>query len=283
MMSLEAQLSARGESDVSDRLMQVEQLRERARGLAGVLAERKRSLERDHGQLLDAGVVANLEADAARFRTELDEVTTALERVVPNAEALAAEEEAFRTERENITTALAADDGGAKAASAAAEVRGELRSIRNGVERSESELSRATTHGDELRAQLSRLADETERLRSDCAQAESVETPLVDQIEAAEAARLAADAASERCRPNAQHAAEAASRWRARVEALQTGARRRPCARRRRAARWGRRRARYAARPDRDRCRLARSRRGVARRGADRSRRRRIPPRPSGR
>ncbi len=221
IMSLEAQLSARGESDVSDRLMQVEQLRERARGLAGMLAERKRSLERDHGQLLDAGVVANLEADAARFRTELHEVTTALERVVPNAEALAAEEEAFRTERENITTALAADDGGAKAASAAAEVRGELRSIRNGVERSESELSRATTHGDELRAQLSRLADETERLRSDCAQAESVETPLVDQIEAAEAARLAADAASERCLTERQHAAEAASRWHARVEALQ--------------------------------------------------------------
>jgi chromosome segregation protein len=46
IMSFEAQLSARGESDVSDRLVHVEQLRERARGLAGMLAARKRSLER---------------------------------------------------------------------------------------------------------------------------------------------------------------------------------------------------------------------------------------------
>ena len=62
VMAIEAQLSARGDSDVSDRLVRVEQLRERARGLAAVLVERRRSLERDRGQLLDAGVVANLEA-----------------------------------------------------------------------------------------------------------------------------------------------------------------------------------------------------------------------------
>ena len=61
----------------------------------GILAERKRSLERDHGQLLDAGVVANLEADAARLRDELDEVDAALDRVAPESEALTAEEEAF--------------------------------------------------------------------------------------------------------------------------------------------------------------------------------------------
>ncbi|MFP5489773.1 MAG: AAA family ATPase, partial [Acidimicrobiia bacterium] len=100
VMSLEAQLSARGESDVGERLRQVDQLRERARGLAGILAERKRSLERDHGQLLDAGVVANLEADGARFRAELAEVVEALAQVQPDAEALAADEEAFRAERE---------------------------------------------------------------------------------------------------------------------------------------------------------------------------------------
>ncbi len=221
IMSLEAQLSARGESDVSDRLMQVEQLRERARGLAGILTERKRSLERDRGQLLDAGVVANLEADVARFRAEFDEVTAALEQVAPASEALAADEQAFRAEREQITHALTADDGGAKAASAAAEVRGELRSIRNGVERSESDLRRATTRGDELRAQLSQLADEADRLRNDCAQAESVESPLVDQIEAAEQARIAFEAALERCTAERQQAAESTSRWSARAEALQ--------------------------------------------------------------
>src|SRR5262245_59036315 len=63
VVTLETELSARGASDVGDRLVRVEQLRERARGLSAVLAERRRSMERDRGQPLDAGVVAQLEAD----------------------------------------------------------------------------------------------------------------------------------------------------------------------------------------------------------------------------
>jgi chromosome segregation protein len=45
VMAAEARLSARGASDLGDALVQVEQLRERARGLAAVLQERRRSLE----------------------------------------------------------------------------------------------------------------------------------------------------------------------------------------------------------------------------------------------
>jgi chromosome segregation protein len=221
IMATEAQLTARGEHDVSDRLMQVEQLRERARGLAGILAERKRSLERDHGQLLGEGVVANLEADVAKFRTELDEVIVALEQVAPDGEALATAEEAFRSERARVTEALTADDGGAKAASAAAEVRGELRSVRGGAERTESDLRRATTRADELRGKLDQLVAEAAQLRDDCAHAEAVESPLVDQIEAAEQARAQADTALERCTAERHGASEAASRASARVEALQ--------------------------------------------------------------
>ncbi|MCB0968028.1 MAG: chromosome segregation protein SMC [Ilumatobacter sp.] len=222
IMSLEAELSARGESDVADRLMQVEQLRERARGLAAVLVERKRSLERDKGSLLDAGVVANLEGDAARFRSELDEVETALGQVQPETEQLEADEIAFREEREKIAPTLFDDEkSSAKAASAAAEVRGELRSIRNGVERSESERRRATTRREELTGRIEQLEADTERLRADCAQAESVETPLVDQIAAAEQERVEADEAVERLTTDRADANEAASRASARVEALQ--------------------------------------------------------------
>src|SRR5690606_3145104 len=143
IMAGEAELTARGEQDVTDRLRRVEQLRERARGLAAVLAERKRSLERDRGQLLDAGVVANLEADAARLSAELAEVADALVRIAPDAEALAADEEAFAAERERVLEALAAaEDGGGRAAAAAAEVRGELRSARGALERSRAEQRR---------------------------------------------------------------------------------------------------------------------------------------------
>jgi chromosome segregation protein len=166
-------------------------------------------------------VIANLEADAARFRAELDEVIVALERVAPDGEALAAEEEAFRGERERFADVFAAVDGGAKAASAAAEVRGELRSIRNAVERSESELRRATTRSDEVRAKLDVLDGESERLRVDCADAESVEKPLVAEIELAEQARADAEAVFERCTDERHAASDLASRTSARVEALQ--------------------------------------------------------------
>jgi chromosome segregation protein len=221
IITIEAQLSARGESDVSDRLVRVEQLRERARGLAAVLHERRRSLERDHGQLLDAGVVANLEADVARFRDELAAVVVELDGFGPDVEALEADEVAFRLEREQITAALQSDATGSKAATAAAEVRGELRSIRAGVERTESELRRSLTRSEQLRERLAALDAETERYRRDCTDAETVEAPLVAEVEAAERRRRAADEAVSRCADERQRAAEASSRWSARVEALQ--------------------------------------------------------------
>ena len=56
-------------------LVRIEQLRGRARGLLAVLAERHRSTERDRGQLMDSGVIATLEADAAQLRNELGTVS----------------------------------------------------------------------------------------------------------------------------------------------------------------------------------------------------------------
>ena len=41
-MAAEAELTARGDNDLGDELVRVEQLRERARGIAAVLVERRR-------------------------------------------------------------------------------------------------------------------------------------------------------------------------------------------------------------------------------------------------
>jgi chromosome segregation protein len=221
VMAIEAQLSARGEHDIGDRLMRVEQLRERARGLAAVLVERRRSMERDHGQLLGAGVVANLEADAARFRQELDAVAAELDSLAPAAAQLEVDEEAFRAERDQISTALTDDPGGARAASAAAEVRGELRSVRAGFERGDHERQRALERSGQLRLRLERLDADADRLRGDCATAESIEAPLVAQVEQAESQRLEASGSVEAATERRQQAAETVSRWNARVEALQ--------------------------------------------------------------
>ena len=101
-------------------------------------------------------------------------------------------------------------------------MRGELRSIRNAVERSESELRRATTDGEALRARLDQLAAEADRLRADCASAESVETPLVAEVEAGRDRRGVWPRSPSSAVTHARHdASEAASRANARVEALQ--------------------------------------------------------------
>jgi chromosome segregation protein len=221
VMSIESQLAARGENDIGDRLMRVEQLRERARGLAAILGERRRSMERDRGQLLDAGVVASLEADAARFRDELAAVAGEIAALEPEAEALELDEAAFAAQREEASAALFDDPSGVRAASAAAEVRGELRSIRTAVERSESDLRRASERREMLRRRVGELDAETEQLRAHCADAEVVETPLVAEVEQAERLRRAAEADLESVTESRQHAAEEASRWSARVEALQ--------------------------------------------------------------
>src|SRR3954464_13647509 len=102
VLAAEAEMTARGDLDISDELVRVEQLRERARGLAAVIIERRRSMERDRGQLMDAGVVANPENDAARFVQELAAVEDELATMAPAAELLAHDEEVFENEREQM-------------------------------------------------------------------------------------------------------------------------------------------------------------------------------------
>ena len=78
VMAAEAQLSARGDSGVNDELVRIEQLRGRAKGLVAVLAERRRSVERDRGQLMDSDVVATLEAEGSKLREDLAKVVEQL-------------------------------------------------------------------------------------------------------------------------------------------------------------------------------------------------------------
>ena len=122
IMGIEAQLSARGASDVRDRLGNVERLIERADGLLGIIDERRRSLERDRSQGLDADVIATLEADVVGFRSELIEVEAGLAEMQPEVAAL--EEEERQLEAERNAAEHGGVDLGSKAATAAAEVRG---------------------------------------------------------------------------------------------------------------------------------------------------------------
>ena len=221
VMALEAQLNARGASDVSDQFVRVEQLRERARGLSAVLVERRRSLERDRGQLIDAGVVANLEADAARFAAELVDVTAELETSAPQAHELEAEEAAFHGERTRALDSDAPDQPVAQAASAAAEVRGEARSVKAALERSLAEVRRSTERHRSLGERLRLAVDESDRFRAECEAAGEVEGPLFDRMASAEDTLAKSAESIESARAEHAHAADAASTATARVEALQ--------------------------------------------------------------
>lgn len=99
VMADEAELTARGESGTSDELVRVEQLLGRARGQVAVLAERRRSVERDRGQMMDAGVVASLEADASTAREELARVVVALGESISQELELARDESALIADR----------------------------------------------------------------------------------------------------------------------------------------------------------------------------------------
>jgi chromosome segregation protein len=220
VMAAEAELTARGDTDLSDEMVRVEQLRERARGVAAVLVERRRSMERDRGQLMDSGVVANLEADAQRLRDELAGVEADLAAVGPEADELAAEEALFTDQRRETLASIDGISNSTSAASAAAEVRGELRSMRGNLERADVELRRQRTRLESLRQRAERLDRECERLRLECESSQAAEAALVADVEGAEARRLAADAAHDSAVVGRQEAAEEASRWKARSEAL---------------------------------------------------------------
>jgi chromosome segregation protein len=221
VLAAEAELTARGDTDVSDSLMRVEQLRERARGLTAIIAERRRSIERDRGQLMDSGVIANLEADVAALRAELLTVEADLAALAPEAALVARAEEEFAAHRQQVLPGLeVAHQPSSSAASALAEVRGELRSLRAAVERSLAERRRLQERQAALHHRIATAEADADRFRNECESAQTVETQLVTELEAAERRRAAAEVVHEQAVAARQQAADERSRWEARAEAL---------------------------------------------------------------
>ncbi len=219
VLAAEADLSARGESGVNDELMRVEQLRERARGLAAVLAERRRSMERDQGQLIADDVVAALEADAAQMREELIDVERSLAIAMHENDSLQEEEETF--ERERTEQGLFHMVQSNEASNAAAEVRGELRTLRNTVEQGAGEAQKMQARTEQLVAHDADVAIGIESLQSELADAEtevaSLRAQLVDVTETREQIELLGDEAQV-ARASAERRSARAS---AKLEALE--------------------------------------------------------------
>jgi chromosome segregation protein len=200
----EAELDAARSTDLGNLLGRVEGLRERARGLEGLIGERRRGTERTREARLDADLASALEEERGELSAQLAQV----------------EEELAQ---------LAAGDSPAEERGAAAEpdesralasAREQLIAVRRGMERDEAELQALEGRLATLRRKADLLDGETARHRAEHERRLGETGRLAaSALEAAERAAAAEVAASE-----AEEAFRRAERdshtWSARAEAL---------------------------------------------------------------
>ncbi|HEY8544081.1 MAG TPA: AAA family ATPase, partial [Acidimicrobiales bacterium] len=141
VMAAEAELSALGGDDLGDSLAQVEALREKAYGLNALLTERLKGVEREREAFVDQGVIASLEAEAAKLEGELADLDGTERQLAPELEDLAREEIALDEARRTFEETWA--DGVPSPSGKAAEVRGELTALRKTHQQGLAELDRA--------------------------------------------------------------------------------------------------------------------------------------------
>ncbi|HEX9969602.1 MAG TPA: chromosome segregation protein SMC [Acidimicrobiales bacterium] len=214
----EVGVSAQGTDDLGDSLLRFEGLREKARGIAALLAERRRSLERELAASVDEGVIASLESDAATLGAQLQSVEAEAEALVPQHDELAAAEAGLQAERAAFEEEWG--DGAPTVGGEAAEVRGELTALRSGAQRGRAEVGRLESRLAALQQKAERLEGEIERRRAEVAEADAAEQPLVAAMEAGEAARAAAEAVLAEAEETLRTVDQERQTWTARAEAL---------------------------------------------------------------
>ena len=211
--------AAAGPADdgLADALLRFQSLRERANGLGAVLAERRRSSERELDASIDEGLVPTLEAEAARLGAELEAVDVEAAHLKPQADELAGAESALATERQAFDERWreSVSSGGQ-----AAEARGELGALRASVDRGRAELARVESRLDALRQKGERLDADADRFRGEAEEAEGAEGPLVAALDAASSARQEKEAALDAVQAELRAAEQAHNGWTARAEAL---------------------------------------------------------------
>ena len=95
-------LAGAGDDDTGRALAGLEALKERARGLAAVVAERRRSVDRERTSTLDRDVISDLESEAGRCRSELAEIAGASAALGPDRFELAELEAALAAMRSDF-------------------------------------------------------------------------------------------------------------------------------------------------------------------------------------
>ena len=213
----ESELAALGGSEVGDALARGQALREKARGQLAVLAERRRGVDRERAASVDQGVIASLEADAARLTAEIAALADESEALVPAARALAAAESTLAEAQAAYESEWGA--GVPAPSGRAAEVRGELGTLRKVLDRADADTRRAEDRMTALRDKLAR-AEREEAQAAEQLAGGADETALTQAVAAAATRREAAESAARAAEERRDEAQAERHRWSARADAL---------------------------------------------------------------
>jgi chromosome segregation protein len=207
----EEALAALPADSLGDAVTTAEALLARARGVAALVAEKRRNVDRSLAALADAGVVETLTAEAAQLRADLTSASEEAAALAPRQAELDAVEETLEDRRAELEPT-----GDLPARKAAADARAELAALAGAAARTEAERSRLEGRREPVRRRLARLAEEEAAAGGE----DFDEAPLVAALQSAREAR---EAAEERA-ASAEEARRAADadvhRWSARAEAL---------------------------------------------------------------
>ena len=214
----EAAVARQTAEDPSDGLMRFDGLRERARGLAAVLAERRRSVERELQSVVDADVVASLEAEAAALAGSLAAVEAEAAALAPQVEQLGASDAALGVERAAFEREWG--DADTPPGARAAELRGELGALRRAAEQAVAERSRLATRHTAAHSRATVLAAEVAALAGEVAELQERGRHLGPALDASRHERMAAESALAGAEARLRDAEQARHTWAARAEAL---------------------------------------------------------------
>jgi chromosome segregation protein len=219
VMEGEAELSALGTSDVADVLSRSKSLGERVRGQLNVVAERRARLDGELQSAVDNGVVANLEAEAARMTGELAVASAELDALRPEFADLETSEAELTNEQLSFDSEWG--DSLAPTPTRAAELRASIEALGVTSERNEQELARLGEQVEGLETRNAQIVDTRDRAAEAAAGCETRLPTLEQALD--DAGREADDAESALGEVvEAQRSADAeANRWQARAEALE--------------------------------------------------------------
>jgi chromosome segregation protein len=203
--------------DLDDVVMAYERLRGRARGMAGLLDERRRRIEGQLKDDLDERMGA-LESERAGLEADLRAVDAGATALGPRAEELAAAEEAVTAERQAFDQER--QEELPYPSGRAGEVRGELVALRDAVARTGAELHRADEAIRALEHREAELSEELSRLGPEMADAEEQRVSAAAAWEEGEERRTRARAKVEELQAELGTARQDQRVWTARAEAL---------------------------------------------------------------